>query len=72
MKAVIAGKITYLFSEVIKEQKMADLSAFPITKKWPAQNSDVLQLYSFPTPNGVKASIAQEEMGNPYAAHKVT
>ena len=51
---------------------MADLSAFPITKKWPPQNSDVLQLYSFPTPNGVKASIALEEMEIPYEAHKVT
>ena len=51
---------------------MPDLSAFPITKKWPAQNPDVLQLYSFPTPNGVKASIALEEMGIPYEAHLVT
>ena len=45
---------------------MADLSAFPITQKWPPQNSHILQLYSFPTPNGVKASIALEEMGIPY------
>lgn len=51
---------------------MTDLSAFPITKKWPAQNPDVLQLYSFPTPNGVKVSIALEEMGIPYEAHRVT
>ena len=51
---------------------MADLSAFPITKKWPAQNADIVQLFSFPTPNGVKASIALEEMGIPYEAHKVT
>ncbi|GLQ25216.1 glutathione S-transferase family protein [Sulfitobacter pacificus] len=51
---------------------MSDLSNFPITKKWPAQDSSVLQLYSFPTPNGVKVSIALEEMGIPYEAHKVT
>ena len=51
---------------------MADLSAFPITQKWPAANPDVLQLYSFPTPNGVKASIMLEETGIPYEAHKVT
>ncbi|MDF1727303.1 MAG: glutathione S-transferase N-terminal domain-containing protein [Sulfitobacter sp.] len=51
---------------------MADLSAFPITKKWPPQNADVLQLYSFPTPNGVKASIMLEETGLAYEAHKVT
>ena len=51
---------------------MADLSTFPITQKWPAQNPDVIQLYSFPTPNGVKASIALEEMGLAYEPHLVT
>ena len=51
---------------------MTNLSDFPITQKWPAQDPSVLQLYSFPTPNGVKASIALEEMGIPYEAHKVT
>jgi len=51
---------------------MTDLSAFPITKKWPAKDPSVIQLYSFPTPNGVKASIALEEMGLPYEAHLVT
>jgi len=30
------------------------LSAFPITRKWPAQHADRLQVYSLPTPNGVK------------------
>ena len=33
---------------------MADLSAFPITKKWPATRPDQIQLYSLPTPNGVQ------------------
>ena len=51
---------------------MADLSTFPITRKWPPQNPDVIQLYSFPTPNGVKVAIALEEMGLPYEAHRVT
>ncbi|QBY02165.1 glutathione S-transferase [Rhodophyticola sp. CCM32] len=51
---------------------MSDLSAFPITRRWPASNPDVIQLYSFPTPNGVKASIALEEIGLAYEAHKVT
>ena len=51
---------------------MADLSAFPITKKWAPTNPEVLQLYSYPTPNGVKASIALEELGLPYEAHLVT
>lgn len=51
---------------------MFDLAQFPIGQKWPATNPDVLQLYSFPTPNGVKVSIALEEMGIPYEAHTVT
>ena len=50
---------------------MADLSAFPITARWPAQNPDIIQLYSFPTPNGVKVSIALEELGLPYEPHAV-
>jgi GSH-dependent disulfide-bond oxidoreductase len=51
---------------------MSDLSAFPIAKRWPAQHPDRLQLYSFPTPNGVKISIALEEIGDlPYEAHAV-
>ncbi|MGH1445422.1 MAG: glutathione S-transferase family protein [Cognatishimia sp.] len=51
---------------------MSTLSDFQITQKWPAQNPEVLQLYSFPTPNGVKVSIALEELGLPYEAHRVT
>lgn len=51
---------------------MTDLTSFEITEKWPAQNPEILQLYSFPTPNGVKVSIALEEMGVAYEAHKVT
>ena len=51
---------------------MADLSQFPITQKWPAKNPDVIQLYSYPTPNGVKASIALEELGLDYEPHLVT
>ena len=51
---------------------MADLSAFPITLRWPAQDPSVIQLYSFPTPNGVKVSIALEEMGLAYEPHLVT
>jgi GSH-dependent disulfide-bond oxidoreductase len=50
---------------------MSKLSAFPIARKWPAKNPDILQLYSFPTPNGVKVSIALEEAGLPYEAHAV-
>lgn len=50
---------------------MHDLSAFPITKKWPARHPDRLQLYSLPTPNGVKVSILLEETGLPYEPHLV-
>jgi GST-like protein len=51
---------------------MTDLSAFPITARWPATRPDVIQLYAFPTANGVKVSIALEEMGLPYEAHRVS
>ncbi len=51
---------------------MADLSAFPITRKWVPMDPTKLQVFSFPTPNGVKVSIALEEMGLPYEAHRVT
>jgi GST-like protein len=44
----------------------------PITAKWPARHPDRLQLYSLPTPNGVKVSIMLEETGLPYEAHRVS
>ncbi len=50
---------------------MTDLSAFPITKKWPPQHPDRIQLYSLPTPNGVKVSILLEETGLAYEPHRV-
>jgi GST-like protein len=50
---------------------MTDLSQFPITKRWPAQHPDRLQLYSLPTPNGVKVSIMLEEIGLAYEPHLV-
>ena len=50
---------------------MSDLSSFPITQKWPAKNADIIQLYSLPTPNGVKVSIALEELGLAYEPHLV-
>jgi GST-like protein len=50
---------------------MADLSAFPITRRWPAQFPDRIQLYSLNTPNGVKVSIMLEETGLPYEPHLV-
>jgi GSH-dependent disulfide-bond oxidoreductase len=50
---------------------MNDLSAFPITRKWPAQHPERIQLYSLPTPNGVKVSLMLEETGLPYEPHLV-
>ena len=50
---------------------MPDLSKFPITARWPAQHPDRLQLYSLPTPNGVKVSIMLEEIGLPYEPHTI-
>src|SRR5438874_2659755 len=48
------------------------LDQFPITRKWPAKHPERLQLYSLPTPNGVKVSIALEELGLPYEPHLVS
>ena len=48
------------------------LSSFAIDQKWPAQHPDRIQLYSLPTPNGVKVSIMLEETGLPYEAHLVS
>jgi len=48
------------------------LGAFPITHKWPPKNPDVLQLYSLPTPNGIKVSAMLEETGLPYEPHLVS
>jgi len=50
---------------------MADLTHFPITNKWPPQHPERLQLYSLPTPNGVKVSVMLEETGLPYEPHLV-
>jgi GST-like protein len=47
------------------------LSSFPIAKRWPAKHPEKLQLYSLPTPNGVKVSIVLEEIGLPYEAHTI-
>ena len=51
---------------------MDRLTDFPITSKWPARHPDRIQLYSMPTPNGVKVAIMLEETGLPYEAHRVS
>jgi GST-like protein len=53
------------------EHPMTDLSAFPITQRWPAKDPRRIQYYGRPTPNGVKVSIMLEELGVPYEAHAV-
>lgn len=50
---------------------MQSANPHPITRKWPAQFPDWLQLYSLPTPNGIKVSVMLEEVGMPYEAHRV-
>ncbi|HXY76253.1 MAG TPA: glutathione S-transferase N-terminal domain-containing protein [Steroidobacteraceae bacterium] len=49
-----------------------NLAQFPITRKWPPRHPERLQLYSLPTPNGVKVSIMLEETGLPYEPHLVS
>ena len=51
---------------------MHSLLSFAAAKKWPPRHPDRIQLYSLPTPNGVKASIMLEETGLPYEAHLVS
>ncbi len=51
---------------------MRSLADFPVTRKWPPKHPDRIQLYSLPTPNGVKVSIALEELGLPYEPHLVS
>ncbi len=54
-----------------EECNLPSLADYPITRKWPPRNADAIQLYSLPTPNGVKVSIALEEADLPYEAHLV-
>jgi GST-like protein len=43
----------------------------PIFTRWPAQDPDRLQLFSAPTPNGVKVGIMLEETGLAYEPHRI-
>lgn len=51
---------------------MPSTTDFPITARWPATHPERLQLYSLPTPNGVKVSIMLEEIALPYEPHLVS
>lgn len=50
----------------------ATLDEHPVTRRWPAKDPSVLQLYSLPTPNGIKVGVMLEEIGLPYEAHRVS
>jgi GSH-dependent disulfide-bond oxidoreductase len=50
---------------------MSNFQSLPIEQRWPARTPGAIQLYSLATPNGVKVSIALEEMGLPYDAHLI-
>src|SRR5258706_9552546 len=64
--------INYITSPGPNMPDHSSLAEFPITAKWRAQHPERLQLYSLPTPNGVKVSIALEETGLPYEVHRVS
>ncbi|SPH24356.1 Disulfide-bond oxidoreductase YfcG [Defluviimonas aquaemixtae] len=51
---------------------MLDFAEFPVARRWPPRTKGAIQLYSLTTPNGVKVSIALEEMGLPYDAHRIS
>ncbi len=50
---------------------MTSLTDHPVTRRWPPQHPERLQLYSLPTPNGIKIGVALEELGLPYEGHRV-
>jgi GST-like protein len=68
---LIARRGTLANPDSSRSSAVADLSAFPITQRWPARHPDRLQLYSLPTPNGVKVSIMLEETGLSYEPHTI-
>ena len=50
---------------------LKDITSFAVTRKWSPRHPERLQLYSLPTPNGVKVSIMLEETGLPYEPHRI-
>ena len=56
---------------MLENERGNGLADYMITQRWPAKNSDILQLYSLPTPNGQKVSIMLEESGLAYEPHVV-
>jgi GSH-dependent disulfide-bond oxidoreductase len=69
--AALTAKPVRWRSALLQSPAVADLASFPITRKWPPAHPERLQLYSLPTPNGVKVSIMLEEMALPYEPHRV-
>src|SRR4051812_9426846 len=66
------GRGPTIGASVSERPPMPDLFDFAVTRKWPARHPDRIQLYSLPTPNGVKVSIMLEESGLPYEPHRVS
>lgn len=67
----VCGMIDLVSTALSKDVHMSDLSAYPVTARWPARHPERLQLYSLNTPNGVKVSIMLEEIELPYEPHLV-
>jgi GST-like protein len=55
----------------VMSNAFGSLSEHPITARWPAKHPDRLQLYSWPTPNGIKVSAMLEETGLAYEPHLI-
>lgn len=51
---------------------MPSLTDHPVTRRWPAEHPERLQLYSLPTPNGIKVGVMLEETGIPYEGHRLS
>lgn len=50
---------------------MTSLQDHPISRQWPPQHRERLQLYTAPTPNGLKVSVMLEETAIAYEAHTI-
>jgi GST-like protein len=65
-------EVDHALNEALKMDARPALMNFPITHRWPATRPDIIQLYRFPTANGVKISIALAELGLEFEPHRVT
>jgi len=63
--------VTAILIERGNKVTLKTLDDFPIARRWKPRDPGAIQLYSFPTPNGVKVSAMLEETGLAYDAHTV-